>query len=293
MKHGFVTINVANLHRKPDTLSEVVTQAKMGEGFRVLEAEAGWLQVSLDYDHYEGYVQTAQTREGRWPVQKTSAASSTVDNLTGNKTGAETDGVPAVATVRNLFANIYAGPKVQRPLLTVLPMGVHLPVLRRGEGAGESWLAVELADGREGFVQEADLSIGGREWAWSSPAQLRQSMVRTAKRFLGIPYRWGGTSSFGLDCSGLVQHVYALHGLILPRDANQQAESDKTRRITREELIPGDLIFFGKYSHVGMAISHHEFIHATTHLDPVVQISLVDDPHWVEKADEFRRYILG
>ncbi len=272
MEHGFATANVANLHRNPDALSEVVTQARMGEGFRVLDAGADWLHISLDHDAYEGYIEARQTRDGHWPAQ-------------------EAAGVTGVAAIRNLFANIYAGPKVQRPLLTVLPMGVHLPVLRRAEGAEEGWLVVGLADGREGFVQETDLSTGGREWAWSTPAQLRQSLVRTARRFLGIPYRWGGATSFGLDCSGLVQYVYYLHGLPLPRDANQQAESERTRRITREELVPGDLIFFAKYSHVGMAISHHEFLHATTHLDPVVQISAVDDPHWVERTDESRRYI--
>ncbi|MCL4515882.1 MAG: C40 family peptidase [Firmicutes bacterium] len=273
MKHGFVTANVANLHRNPDALSEVVTQARMGEGFRVLDAGADWLHISLDYDAYEGYIEARRTRDGHWPAQKAV-------------------GVTGVAAIRNLFANIYVGPKVQRPLQTVLPMGVRLPVLRRAEGAEEGWLVVGLADGREGFAQAADLSAGGREWAWSTPAQLRQSLVRTARRFLGIPYRWGGASSFGLDCSGLVQYVYYLHGLILPRDANQQAESGRTRRIPREELVPGDLIFFAKYGHVGMAISHHEFIHATTHLDPVVQISAVDDQHWVERTDEIRRYIL-
>ncbi len=290
MEHGFVAANVANLHRNPDALSEVVTQAKMGEGFRVLDAGADWLHVSLDYDAYEGYIEARQTRDGHWPAQE-AAGGVSAGSGEGAVTGG-TAGKPAVAAIRNLFANVYAGPKVQRPLLTVLPMGVRLPVLRRAEGAEEGWLVAGLADGREGFVQAADLSIGGREWAWSTPAQLRQSLVRTARRFLGIPYRWGGATSFGLDCSGLVQYVYYLHGLPLPRDANQQAESERTRRITREELVPGDLIFFAKYSHVGMAISHHEFIHATTHLDPVVQISQVDDPHWLERTDEIRRYIL-
>lgn len=297
---GFVISNVACLHKSPDVTSEVVTQAKMGEGFRILEEVAAlpgnmggtaeWWRVALDYDGYEGFLVAREARKGPGPWN------------------AEAD---HLATVRNLFANVYAGPKVQRQLLVTLPMGVRVALVKAGgqtatgntdDPMSEEWVAVRLADGRVGFMQKSDLTPDGSdgtgdeledEWAWKTLPELRASLVRTARRFLGIPYRWGGTSSFGLDCSGLVQHVYRLHGLFLPRDANQQAEYEGTRPVERDELLPGDLLFFAKYGHVGMAVSHHEFIHATTYQDPVVQISLVDDPHWVELRDEVRRYELA
>lgn len=270
---GFVTGSVVCLHRRADAASEVVTQAKMGDGFRILEEAAPeWWRVALDYDGYEGYLPAREAQVGGFAA--------------------------GLAIVRNLFANVYAGPKVQHQLLVTLPMGVRLGVGRAvdetvGDSMPEQWAAVKLADGRDGFVHQADLSIDGGEWSWNTLPELWASLVRTARRFLGIPYRWGGTSSFGLDCSGLVQLVYRLHGLFLPRDADQQAQYEGTRPVAREELLPGDLIFFAKYGHVGMAISHHEFIHATTHLDPVVQISAVDDPHWSGLRDEIRRYVPG
>jgi cell wall-associated NlpC family hydrolase len=154
------------------------------------------------------------------------------------------------------------------------------------------WLPAVLADGRSGYVQGGDLDLTGREWVWEGLPQLRGSLVQTARRFLGVPYLWGGTSAFGMDCSGFVQHVYGLHGLTLPRDADQQAACQGTVAVSRDEIVPGDLIFFGKHTHVGMAISHFEFIHATVHLDPVVQISRVDDPHWSERTDEIRRVMI-
>lgn len=145
---------------------------------------------------------------------------------------------------------------------------------------------------RRGFMQKGDLNPGGRaaEWAWHTLPELRAGLVATALRFLGVPYRWGGTSSFGIDCSGFVQLLYRLHGLYLPRDANQQAKYERMKPISRDELVPGDLLFFNDYGHVGMAISHHEFIHASTHDQPLVQISRVDEPHWTQVRCDVRRY---
>lgn len=277
-KKGWVAANVTCLHKSPDPTSEVVTQAKMGEGFSILEEVANpekpiWWRVALDYDGYEGFLAAQQARV----VREAQEAQ-----------GVQEPRVSSEATVRNLFGNVYSGPKVQHQLLVTLPLGVRLTV-RRAEG---EWTEVTLADGRGGFIHTADLSSDGRDWSWTTAPELRASLVRTAQRFLGIPYRWGGTSSFGFDCSGLVQHVYGLHGLFLPRDANQQAGHESLRPVEREELAPGDLLFFAKHGHVGMAVSHHQFIHATTHQDPVVQISFVDDPHWVQLRDEIRRYVV-
>jgi cell wall-associated NlpC family hydrolase len=85
---------------------------------------------------------------------------------------------------------------------------------------------------------------------------------------LGIPYLWGGTSSRGFDCSGLIQTIYRLGGLLLPRDSDQQAEFGRRRRSRRlESLRTGDLLFFGKpgarISHVGMFLPDGLFLHAS------------------------------
>jgi peptidoglycan endopeptidase LytE len=91
-------------------------------------------------------------------------------------------------------------------------------------------------------------------------------ITRTAMRYLGVPYMWGGTSYSGVDCSGFVQSVFAKNGIGLPRMADEQFAIG--RRIAMGFLMPGDLVFFETYtsgaSHVGIYIGHGRFIHAST-----------------------------
>ncbi len=100
----------------------------------------------------------------------------------------------------------------------------------------------------------------------SGPGELREELVRTARRFLGVPYRWGGTSADkGFDCSGLTLVCYRLNGLDLPRVSYHQFAAG--RYVTKSQLQKGDLVFFattgrGKVSHVGMYIGGGNFIHA-------------------------------
>ena len=95
---------------------------------------------------------------------------------------------------------------------------------------------------------------------------LREEIVKTAERFLGIPYQWGGTSpDTGFDCSGLTVAVYELNGLKLPRSSRQQWLAGAS--VGRHELTKGDLVFFAttggkKVSHVGIYVDEGEFIHA-------------------------------
>ncbi len=95
---------------------------------------------------------------------------------------------------------------------------------------------------------------------------LRNDIVASARRYLGVPYRWGGvSSSTGFDCSGLTMAVYKLNGLDLPRTTKQQWTSGHP--VEPRRLAEGDLVFFstkkaGEISHVGIYIGSSEFIHA-------------------------------
>ncbi len=100
----------------------------------------------------------------------------------------------------------------------------------------------------------------------SGQGDLRTELVRTAKRFLGIPYRWGGvTAENGFDCSGLTMVCYRLNGLNLPRVSRNQFQAG--RWVPKAQLRPGDLVFFAtkggqRVTHVGMYIGDGKFIHA-------------------------------
>ena len=95
---------------------------------------------------------------------------------------------------------------------------------------------------------------------------IRSRLVRTAKRYIGLPYKWGGTSpTRGFDCSGLTMVTYRINGYNIPRTSRQQYKKGKS--VGFRSLNPGDLVFFdmkrvGKVSHVGLYIGGGRFIHA-------------------------------
>ena len=94
---------------------------------------------------------------------------------------------------------------------------------------------------------------------------IREELVKTTRRFLGVPYRWGGTSKDGFDCSGLTMVSYRLNGLKLPRVSRNQFK--KGRYVSKSNLRKGDLVFFAteggkRVTHVGMYVGDGNFIHA-------------------------------
>lgn len=105
-----------------------------------------------------------------------------------------------------------------------------------------------------------------REKGGANHSFLRKELVATAKRFLGVPYRWGGEDRYnGFDCSGLTMVSYRLNGLKLPR--NSRAQFKAGRVVKRGNLRPGDLVFFAtkggtRVTHVGMYVGNDQFIHA-------------------------------
>jgi len=99
----------------------------------------------------------------------------------------------------------------------------------------------------------------------SGQGDLRSELVRTARQFLGVPYRWGGEGENGFDCSGLTMVCYRLNGLNLPRNSRSQFQAGHWT--ARKDLRPGDLVFFAtrggsRVTHVGMYIGDDKFIHA-------------------------------
>ena len=108
--------------------------------------------------------------------------------------------------------------------------------------------------------EDADRGLLGK---WNSLNE-RKKVVRVAKGFLGTPYRFGGSSIRGLDCSAFVKKVYQFFNVNLPRTAREQSHVGK--RVPRDELKEGDLVFFNvrrAFDHVGIYVGNNKFVHAS------------------------------
>ncbi|MFQ3573060.1 MAG: LysM peptidoglycan-binding domain-containing protein [Thermodesulfovibrionales bacterium] len=117
-----------------------------------------------------------------------------------------------------------------------------------------------------------------------SDLDIRERVILFAKKLLHLPYTFGGTGAFGVDCSAFVQKVYNAVGINLPRSAREQFT--KGEKIDKEDLSKGDLVFFRTYasfpSHVGIYLGNNLFIHAST-LNKRVTIDSMDTPYYVKR----------
>lgn len=118
------------------------------------------------------------------------------------------------------------------------------------------------------------------------------ALVGTALELRGAPYRNGGSSAAGFDCSGFTQYVFAQHGLVLPRDVREQFKVGKT--VKPEGVVPGDLIFFTTTSlgpsHVGIAVGGDAFVHAPSS-SGVVRVERLSSSYWAHRFVGARRII--
>lgn len=153
------------------------------------------------------------------------------------------------------------GPAVNRPILTTLARGQTVQVIGRSAG----WYQIETALQNDGWVAEdyLRLSLNGRI---SPDTRLGQLLAR-AQSLLGQPYAYAHAGPDRFDCSGLTSFLFRSLWLSLPRDAEGQMAVGT--RVAREELRPGDLVFFttdgrGTVSHVGIYLFDGDFIHASS-----------------------------
>jgi len=257
-----VQVAVENMYSAADESVDVVSQATLGQVVEVLEKKAGFARVRTP-DRYEGWIPGSALLEYAEPGAPRYARGGRVVEVT------------------SLMANVYrepdvttARPRVQAPLATRLEVA--------GEAPGERWLPLHLPDGSSGYVQRGD--VKEVDPGAPRPRGSREEIVATARRFLGVPYLWGGMTVHGIDCSGFVSRVYHANGIEIPRDADLQFQDPTARKVERAELLPGDLLFFGSdsksISHVGLYLTDGHFINATTYLTPVVREDRLDDPHW-------------
>ncbi len=263
---------VANMYAGPTTDKDVVSQAIYGTNLITLEEQGEWVRIKTPEDQYEGWI----------PRSALLAAAGHAPYASAGK----------LAEVTALMGHIYREPDVtaHEPLLTV-PFETRLEIVPANGKKTTRWLQVRLADGRLGWIQQGDIAVRD---ASEKPKPLTvPEMADLAKRFMGLPYTWGGRSSFGYDCSGFVQMLMRQRGYFIPRDADVQAAWDGFVPVDPKKLQAGDILFFGsskdKITHTGMYIGNDLFIHATTHDRPVIQISRLSDAYWTKLLVAQRR----
>ena len=113
------------------------------------------------------------------------------------------------------------------------------------------------------------------------PKKKVDAIIKTAKKYLGTKYVFGGTTPKGFDCSGFVQYVFKQNGFTLPRAADEQYKLGQ--RVKKPaELEPGDLVFFSTYekgaSHCGIYLGKNQFIHVSS--SKGVRVDSLDDSYW-------------
>lgn len=121
---------------------------------------------------------------------------------------------------------------------------------------------------------------------------VRDDIVESAHQYIGVPYKWGGTSESGFDCSGLTRAVYLLNGIELPRSSYEQYNEGDS--IPKNKLQKGDLVFFitnrsKRVNHVGIYIGDNEFIHAPSK-GKVVGKARLDTNYWIKAYKGARSY---
>ena len=256
---GVVVGNIVPLRAEPDTGSEQVTQALIGQNVIVEGGAQGWL-----------YVQT-------WDTYRAWIPATSVRIL---PTGAEPyASVGAVAVIRELFVDLLRMPHDRSEILTKATLGAELEVI----DPIDDWVELLLPDNRHAYIRKNEARLVDKDLAQTIPLPDPRKLIETARRFIGVPYLWGGSSPFGIDCSGFMQLVHKVYNVTLLRDASLQAEDPRALPVEREKLQSSDLVFFAKsgdISHVGMMIDEKRFIHSRGGYGVIV--TPLDDPYFTE-----------
>ncbi|WP_109840670.1 SH3 domain-containing C40 family peptidase [Schnuerera ultunensis] len=160
-------------------------------------------------------------------------------------------------------------PKYQSYSIKLLTRGA---IIQLTGNINKNWVEIIMPTGERGWVKKE--LIGNRIRPGKVEKELRQKVVDTALAYLGTQYRWGGKTPLGIDCSGLTSISYLINGVVIYRDS-QIKEEFGMRRISKEEMKPGDLLYWP--GHVAIYIGNDKYIHSTGASGGVVINSLNPD----------------
>jgi hypothetical protein len=271
----FIIKPVVDMRKTASEFSEVVSQALFGEKVSLFQAINDWSLI-VTPDGYLGWVPSYTLLDSSESYTKLN-----FDFIRKNLPHAldETE-VPNYWMTCRSSVHLYAKKEIRWGPFLTLPFGIFLKIVSQKDF---QWMEVELPNGDVCFVQKGNLS------PFSPLAKKDLSLF--SHRFLGIPYTWGGRSSFGYDCSGFVQMLYGQMLISLPRDSSDQERDPRLHKVEAPE--PGDLVFFGNgpdlIQHVGLCLGEDQFIHATMQENkPWIRVSSLSSPSWNQGIYSYR-----
>ncbi len=270
------------LRAKPSTRAEVLATAASGDYVMIIRQVGDWYLVS--YDQQVGYMHSDYldlAEYGRVSLGTATAEMLVVNIRTEPSTDAELvaqissgDAVEIVGFADGWYKVRYgyATGYVRSDLITQLERPLGNSGMTTAVLAGNVDPAAEIAATRAAVYARRNASSSSSGSATSSSSStvtsssssVGQQLATYAMNYLGCPYSYGGTSSSGFDCSGFAQYIYRQFGISINRTATAQLANGYS--VSRSELRPGDLVFFGyggNYAfHVGIYIGNNQFIHA-------------------------------
>lgn len=250
--YGVANLSVINTRYAPNHAAEMATQATLGTPVKILKKEQGHFFVRTP-DNYLSWTETG----GVTPMNKAD-----FENWQSAEKVVYTD----------LFGFAYSEASESSLPVSDLVAGNILQVLSEANG----FYKISFPDKRIAYIS-IKKAQSFDQWK-NRPDPTAEQILKTARNFLGIPYLWGGTSVKGMDCSGFTKTSYLLNGIVLPRDASQQAlvgdkvdiHDNDTLSISKalKNLKPGDHLFFAsdnrnrRVTHTALYIGNGEFIQA-------------------------------
>lgn len=246
---GWLTpcISVACMRSKPAHSAELSSQAILGMPLRQLNREGEWYEVETP-DGYRGWV-----------------TSRSLTPKTDEEMHIWRDNDSRLVVTSQYQIRAYTTPETFSPRATVTDL-VNGCIVTASGNKTDSRTEIILPDGRRGWVDIKDVTPIN---LWAAQEFDAEKILDMAYSMMGQPYLWGGTSTKSLDCSGLSKVCYLSNGIILMRDASQQAKTGT--RIEAEDwrvCQAGDLLFFGnketgKVTHVAIYDSNGYYVHSS------------------------------
>lgn len=236
---ALVKLAIATLRCEPKHSAEVATQAVMGTPLKVLDNRDDWYRVQMP-DNYIAWVPESSLK---------------FCDLKGRDTWRHSE---------RCIVTTYDSRLVAAPGSDETVSDLVLGCILQSRGQRNGWVNLVTPDGRDGWV-ESTVVANFENWR-KQPLDIAL-VERTARRMMGSGYLWGGTTTKVTDCSGLMKISYFASGIILQRDASQQALTGK--KITDwHNCETGDLLFFGnsktgRVTHVGMYLRDGKYIHCS------------------------------